>query len=232
MPDRRHEHLKNYVDITKYQGRSVTLRTAVYVLQLRNDNGQIHEPMGPVVAFCVHWSAVDNPQVVHDGYHAQAGRLVAGGPAAIIKVLDDTQKGQHLWGRNSGIEGHALCAGGSNADEDLVIALGTYLGERCAWKRIDPRSTVRLPKMKANLVTNTITRVPGEWVTVPVIADHCLYAKLDGYWPQRWDVGDPRVNGKPSLLPAIRKQAELVYDELKAGKRKFQYADLHKNVRG
>jgi hypothetical protein len=147
-----------------------------------------------------------------------------------VRTLYPAAKGQHVWGRNTGLTGIAYAA---TADADLPgygpgaptprqrVAMQTLLGELAAWRHLDPRGFVSLDKKASN--ASSIWTVPGI-VTVPVIMSHQTLALLDGYGAERWDTG--------ALLAPDRAAGQLVYDELKGhpmadgSKRAFQFATL------
>jgi hypothetical protein len=190
-------------------------------VMLIKGNSQRGEPLGDYRGVCMHWTAGDR-LTAFDEYHlniADNGRA-----ALIIKTLPLTDKGQHVWGRNTGLVGLSYCAMLNATSNNLGKfqptarqreAMQVVVAELCAWRRLDPHDTFTLPKMKP---AGARLAPAGGSVEVPVVADHAIYAKLDGYPRDRWDTGPFYAEDRAAICK--------VYDELKAGKRQFRFASL------
>lgn len=199
---------------------------------LKAVNKQRHEAAGAATSLAYHWSAGDWDDA-YDDYGFSVVWNPVNKKVGIVKALDWKEKGQHLWGRNTGIVGIGF-AGMMDATTDpagnliagprplnaQMITAGALLGaEICAWKRIDPRQKIEVPEKRPNadmtLLVNT-----GRMIKVPTVWDHAGWAKVDGYARHRWDVH--------KYQPQIMKELLGFYDELKAGKRQFQFEELLK----
>jgi hypothetical protein len=189
----------------EFQGETFTFERA---------NSQRHEASIPPVKSAVHWSA-GNPKTVYDDYTfciTEVNKKIF-----IFKCLKWSEKGQHLWLRNSGTLGFSmLCFAKDEATmptKDQIEYTALAIAEVYAWKKIDPRGKVSTYKISQGKV------IPGSNLEVDTISDHMSYAKSDGYYPDRVDVG--------VYLKPIRDRAVAIFDELKTpGKRKFQLLSL------
>ena len=214
-------------DGSKFFGPKGTRQVATFggeVYTFVGNNTQKHDGNEPDKAFCCHWE-VDHHRTVWDDYNGCIGENGQGQAVAIL-TLEPGQKPQATWKRNTGIFNLAFCAMADAVDvpdHPMVQMMGRWIGERCARHGIDPRGTVTLQKMLCE--GSQLVPVPGETIEVPVIHDHCLIAKHDGYFPDRWDIGDPEVNGKPSLLPAVQAAAYATYDAITEHDQAYQLSD-------
>lgn len=209
-------------DVSDRAAGPVTLPGFGTIELVTDDNGQRHEPFLPITGFVMHWTADTNRMRVYAAYHWAIADN--GSEAAIIRTLHPSEKGQHLWGRNTGIGGAAYCA---TADSELAgygpgaptarqrEAMQILGAEFCAWHHIDPRGHLALPKKASD--ASSIWTVPGQ-VTAPTVASHQTFAALDGYAAERWDTG--------ALLPPDRAAIQALYDDLKAGRRHFVLTSL------
>jgi hypothetical protein len=207
------------VDLSQVHG-SVSVPDFGNVMIIRA-NSQRKEALGAYRGVCMHWTA-GNHTTVFDGYHlnvADNGRV-----ALIVKPLPLDKKGQHVWGRNTGIVGVTYCAmhnatssnyGKAQPTSRQREALQTVIAEFCAWRRLDPRGEIEIPKMR---ISGSQLVAAGGTVKVPVLADHAKYAQLDGYPRDRWDTGRFYEEDRAEILK--------IFDELKNGKRQFRFASI------
>lgn len=176
-------------------------------------NSQRHEPNIPFVKSAIHWSA-GSPKTVYDDYTFCITEV--NNKAFIFKCLKWSEKGQHLWLRNSGTLGFSmLCFAKDESTmptKDVVEYTSAIIAEVFAWKKIDPRSKTETYKISSGKILS------DQHITVDTISDHLTYAKSDGYYPDRIDVG--------KYLPIIKNRAIAIFDDLKSNKRKFQYLEL------
>lgn len=109
------------------------------------------------------------------------------GDGKVVQTLPITVKGSHCWKRNSGNIGVSWCAmaDGFPVTKAQREAAAILIAELCGVYGIDPDKDVQ---------------------------DHAYWAKIDGYFPDRWDVG--------SEMGPLRKRIKEVRAELKAGTRK------------
>lgn len=185
------------------------------------NNSQKKDGNAPAKAFCMHWE-VDHHTTVWDDYDFCVGEL-ADKRAVLVRTLAPGDKPQATWGRNTAILNGAFCAMAVPTDvpdDPMIQMAGRYIGEYCARHGIDPRGTIQLPRKQMVNGGASLVTVDG-FITVPVIHDHCTIAEHDGYGPSgtgdRWDIGHPKVWGKPSLLPRVQAVAYATYDAVKAG---------------
>lgn len=169
------------------------------------------EPLGKPRHITLHWSAGSYTQT-HPGYHASVV-----GSGEVLVSYPYHLKGSHTWGRNSGNLGGSLCADPTRNDrkpKDVQIeALAKWAAEACIVYGLNPRGTVTLPAMR--VTGRRIVAVPGKTIEAPVIADHAFFAKKDGYFPDRWDIGD--------LYPIVLNKARWYFDKLQAGALRFEH---------
>ena len=206
------------------------------VTLVTSDNNQRHEPMIPLQGFVMHWTGLDITPASPAAairmivFAAYAWGIVDNGlEAAIIRTLKPTEKGAHLWGRNTGLTGAAYAAtadssrpgygpGAPTAHQRAAMAvLG---GEFCAWHRLDPRGTNQLSRKQRvgkGTVDDRLVTLPGT-IAFPVVACHQTYAGPDQYGDERWDTG--------ALCDPDREAIAQVYAQLKAKTRSFALAAL------
>jgi hypothetical protein len=166
-----------------------------------------------------HWTA-GNSTDLYDDYHFNVSTGIDKKPI-VFKTLKFTEKGQHLWGRNSGMIGLGFCAlstqAGNKPTAEMIDTGALLTAEICAWKRIDPKGFLKLPGKQQTADGKALYNT-GHTVSIPTIADHATYAKSDGYYPDRVDVAE--------ILPILTRKAIAYYDELKKGKRSFVFLSL------
>lgn len=172
-----------------------------------------------------HWTAGGFLQC-WDDYNFNVAWDAAAKRVIIVRTLNWHQKGKHLWGYNSGMVGITLCAMGTPdlvPTADMIEAAAILTAEICAWKHIDPTGTLALPAKKNQ--GGALVEVGG-LIHPPTIHDHAWFAKANGYFPDRWDVG--------AYYPKLVERSRLIYRELKGapmpggGKRDFQLEELLK----
>ena len=214
------------IDISNLFGKVRTAECMGLVIQLYPANLQAHEPLGPVNGFTLHWEATDRDDAYND-YHQCILHDPKGKRACIAKCLDLAQKGQHAWGRNTGLYGIALAAmaTGFPATQEELDAMSLSIAEGCFKLKLNPRGKLQLPKKKR--VGNTLVTVAG-FIEVPVVHDHAHLAARDGYKSERWDIGSqlPKAH-KYNLYAPVVAEALVIYDELVSGKRKPSLGHLY-----
>lgn len=190
---------------------------------IHKENSQKSEPMSNPLGNVNHWTAGDYDDF-YDGYHFNIG--IVNNQIAVVKTLNFNQKGQHLWGRNSGMIGITLCAMKdwvlfpTNEQLDTMAILNA---EICAWKNINPKGILKLPRMK--VTGNTISFVGGSQ-NFNAISDHREFAVADGYGASRQDINNTKI--KRDYIIDVRQKTILYFNDLKADRRKFLFADLLK----
>lgn len=190
-------------------------------ISLERPNYQRSEFMGKPDKIVLHWTA-GNKKTLYDDYHYNITEI--DGEGYVFQTLKLTEKGQHLWGRNSGSVGITLCCKSIPTDlptEKMIDAAAVLVAELCCWKNLNIKGKITLEKKTTKRVGKELIlyNVPGS-ISVDVVSDHAAYARLDNYYPDRWDI--------EKYLPIIKAKAETYYTELKAGKRTFQFKDIIK----
>ena len=183
-----------------------------YGLQLRKSNTQLNEPLGKPIGLVNHWSGVKQPNILFNPYHWHITQL--GDEVFIIQTLAMSQKGQHLFGRNSNMVGISLCGVPSTITKYSVEQMGILNGELCFKYGINADSKILLPKKK--LYNGSLINAGG-MINFNAISDHAEFAKSDGYFPNRVDIGD--------LIDDVRKVAIETYKGLKSGTKKYTILD-------
>jgi hypothetical protein len=210
-------------DITTNSGGTVTIGNKVYVLNSVNkqkDEGNTSASGKFHIVW--HWTAGTDASL-YDDYHFNISVDVTKTKAVAFKTLQFSEKGQHLWQRNTGAIGFSFCALSTNAENKptpVMVDAGVILtAEVCAWKGIDPRGTILLPEKKYTRSSDSMANT-GRDVAFPTIADHATFARKDGYYPDRVDID--------TLLPVLVKRAQEHFDLLKQGKTQFRYLPIIK----
>lgn len=187
---------------------------------------------------CVHWGATDWNDIYND-YHYTIVFDPETRKAYVVKGLNDEQKGQHLWGRNSGCYGVGFAAmrdatpkagmtavqfKGPNPIQPEQMELAAQLiAELCAWKKMNPFAEVTLMDKKrgGDSLVNT-----GGTMQAPTVADHAWFARQDGYPYDRWDIAD--------YFPTLKARVDTMFRELKGQKmpdgkaRAFEFEEVLK----
>lgn len=196
------------------------------IYYIQKENSQKNETMGKVIGLVPHWTAGDY-QTFFDGYHVNFGFI--NNEVIVVKTLLFSQKGQHLWARNSGMIGLVLCAMKDwllKPNKYQVDMMALFIAEYCCWYGLDPESEVTLPE-KYRVNYNTLGNT-GKMKKFPIIADHRTYAESDGYGEERQDILDSKVNPEVNYYEIVRDRAISYYKQLKANKRKFVFLSLLK----
>lgn len=164
-----------------------------------------------------HWTAGTATQLFN-GYHYNITEV--NNEVFVFKTLNRKEKGQHVWGRNTGAIGNTLCCMYNNKKptDKMIDALAILNAEQCAWYNIDPRKQIQLAKKKRTGVNSLVT-VSG-FINAPTVSDHSFFAKQDGYASDRWDIGD--------YMKIVYDKCLKYYDELKSGKRQFTFKEIIK----
>lgn len=163
-----------------------------------------------VKGICLHWTAGTYSQTF-DHYHFN---ITYDGKLAHPKQTRSIyEAGSHLYKRNTGMIGISMCGMANKnypIEEHQVEVTAKLTAELCLVLGLDPAGTH---------VVNDLT-VPGKTHTVPVVADHKTFAKID-YPGQRWDIGH---EGDPvALYPLIYKKVQWYYAKLKSGEQKREF---------
>lgn len=184
---------------------------------INNDNSQLNENMGKVIGIVLHWTAGDQ-KTFYNGYPINIGFI--DNEVIVVKTIKFTQKGQHVWQRNSGLLGIALCAMKVwiiKPNEYQLDIMSLFIAEYCSWNKLDPEKTISLPEKK--LVGITLVNT-GRNKNFPIISDHRTFAEADGYGSERQDI--------LNYYQPVREKAIQYYKELKNNKRKFQFLEILK----
>lgn len=196
--------MASIIDVSDLFRRVASVNCMGLNLTLHSANGQKGEPLGKITQLVLHWTAGDY-RGVWDDYHYNVAFDRSEKRACIVKTLDLTQKGQHLWKRNTGAVGVSFCAMADHrfpVTEEQKEACALLLAELCYKLNLDPR------------LKGTIT-------------DHAEWAKVDGYYPDRWDIGS-QAAGAANLLKPLEARTIAIWHELKAGKRKLTLESILK----
>lgn len=184
--------MASVIDLTSHFGNTRTANCMGLILSLFTANKQKHTPLGHPTQLVMHWTA-GNYQQVWDDYHFNIAYDPVAKRACVAKTLNLTQKGQHLWKRNTGAIGvtfSGMLDKRFPITTEQIEAAGELLAEIC---------------LKYNWTEEKIT-------------DHATWAKIDGYFPTRWDIGN--------ILPMVRAETKKVLAELKSGRRKPVFWNL------
>lgn len=205
----------NYLDISKRPSGLFTFNNQSF--SYRKINSQRKDPMGELLGLVMHHSGVQKG-IVFDDYHFN---ITEGkdGQVYVFKTLGFNEKGQHLWGRNTGLLATSLCCLATGKDtptENMIKANAILNAEKFAWKRLNFGRLI-LPAKK--IFSGNLVNIVGETITIDSLSDHGSYAKLDGYFPDRWDVGEGIKN---TIITLTKKH----YSDLKSGKAQFIFKDL------
>lgn len=132
------------------------------------------------------------------------------GDGTVVQNLSVNEKGAHTWGRNTGNVGISLCAmaPGFPVTPAQREACAVLIACLCGMFGLDIGGKIELPEMK---VIGERIVATGHTMMFPVVNDHAGFAKADGYFPDRWDIG-------PEYAP-IMARAKVIRAEIVAGKR-------------
>jgi len=221
-----------YLNATKLYGKQDSALIDEFNLYLFGENTQASRPLGKPQGVVFHHTAGTYNQCFN-GYHFNVVYDVKTQKAHIVKNLTIKQLGQHLWGRNTGMLAISFSSmrgavnmtnhpGPYPINAAMLQVATIFTAELCAWTSLNPKGNLVLPKKRIS--GNSLITVPGASITVPVLGDHAIYARHDGYFPSRWDVGGPEGEIMKALAPAIATH----HDRLKSGKATFEYLGLLK----
>jgi N-acetylmuramoyl-L-alanine amidase len=157
--------------------------------------------LGTPTFITVHWTAGSWSQVWYD-YHFNIKADPAKRTASLIQTLPLAWKGQHVRGRNSHNIGVTICAMG-----DMTQVVN---GKRIKTGTYHPQPTQ--VELAAKLIAELQIKLD---IADGDVVDHAHWAKIDGYYPERWDCGD--------LWPVIDKKRAWYKAKLLAGDLPFQY---------
>lgn len=177
IPVRLLDLSKNFPAWGKDKVYSASISKIGYSLHLFAANEQKNSPLGTITRCVLHWTAGSGLQM-WDDYHFNIA--LAGKSPVVVKTCSLTQKGQHLFKRNTGAVGFTFAAPGPNSvTPEMIEIMAKLLGEFCYKHGLDPAGKT----------------ADGFYV----IDDHAAYAKADGYFPDRWDIG--------TLMKPLRQKA-------------------------
>lgn len=208
-----------YLDASQLFGKQDHAKVAGLDLTLFEANNQKEQGLGVVHGVVLHWTAGNYTQI-WDDYHYNVVYDPTHKQAHVVKTLKTTDKGSHIWGRNTGLIGITMsCMVDKQhpVTAEQVEAVSQLVAEICAWKRIDPKGTYHTDGKASNESRIWTT---GESLEAAVIADHHWYALKDGYSNARWDIGD--------YYKIVKSKAQANYEHLKAGTAQFQYKEIIK----
>jgi hypothetical protein len=206
----------NYIDVSHLVGHQSEAKVENLILQLLTENDQKDQAFGTAVGVVLHHTA-GNYHQVFDAYQFCIAFDSAHKKAYVVKMLDWSQKGKHVWGYNTGMVGISLCAmadGVPYAPEQIEL-MCVLAAEICAWKRLDPRGHLTLPA-KTTQGDNLVAT--GGTMQMAVLADHAHFAHANAYYPERTDI-------ETIYAHAVARTLE-IYDALKAHTREFEFKPL------
>jgi hypothetical protein len=181
VPVRMLDLSKSFPAFGKDKVYSASIAKIGYSLHLFAANEQKSSELGPIKRCVLHWTAGSGLQI-WDDYHFNIA--LAGNNPVAIKTCGLKQKGQHLYKRNTGSVGFTFSAPGpKGVTPQMLEMMAKLLAEFCYVYKLDPDGKT----------------ADGFWV----IDDHAAYAKVDGYYPDRWDIGE--------LMKPLRQKAAWYY---------------------
>lgn len=162
------------------------------------------EPMGPIRNMTLHWTAGSHTQTFDD-YH-----FCVLGSGQVVQTRPIGMKGGHTWKRNGGNIGISMCAkaDGYPVTDAQRESTARLVAELAGMFGLDLHAKVLLPDLRMRgdqLIPTGRTRAFG------VLADHAAFARADGYYPDRWDVGEE--------FDPISARAKAFRAEIRSGKR-------------
>jgi hypothetical protein len=184
--------MPSVIDLSEAFGREAAATCMRLKLALFAHNDQKDQPLGTPTQVVLHWTAGTYAQC-WDSYHFNIAFDAKAPRACVVKALSLKQKGQHLAKRNTGAIGVTLCAMASKSHP------------------VQPLQEAAAAELCAELLWH-------HKLSIAHLTDHAHWARVDGYFPHRWDVGD--------RFAAIRALTEARLRELQAGERKPAYTHL------
>jgi hypothetical protein len=161
-----------------------------------------------------HWTVGRRSQL-WDGYHCNITEM--NNKLFCFRTLKRKEKGQHLWRRNSGAVGNALCSmyKEEKPTSEMVELLALLNAEQCAWYNLNPESFIDLPKKKIS--GEQLIDVEGE-IIAPILGDHKFFGIKDSYGNQDIDF----------YMPLVKTKAIKYFKDLKSKNRKFELLEIIK----
>ena len=206
--------MASFINLAPLFGHTQTANCMGLGLTLHPANGQKDEAMGTPTGIVLHWTAGDYTGA-WDDYHYNVAMDVTNKRACVMQCLRLDQKGQHLWGRNSGMIGISFCAMADHrfpVTDEQKEAAAHLIAELCYKFNLDPSRALQLPELKQ--VAGSLTRTGG-LIHPLTVSDHADFAKHDGYYPDRWDIGS-QEDAAHNLMVPLRKRAMELLGQLKA----------------
>lgn len=203
-------------DISKFAAATFNLNGVTFEYIRENHTRNIFSEKE--LHLCNHWTG-GNPKQLYDKYHNNLTEV--NGVIYGFRTLKRLEKSEALWQRNTGSVNNTMCLLATKKNmpsQNLLTALAILNAEQCAWYKLNPEGLIVLPKKKLINPTTLIT-VAGS-ISAPIISDHKFFADKD-YPSGRVDIGKERIE-------FVRKKAIEFFNELKAGKRQFQFLELIK----
>lgn len=201
-----------------YSRNAGTISANGNLFNFNRPNEQRKDDPGTPFMIVPHWTVADRDSLFDD-YHFNITQIKD--QVYVFQTLSWSEKGQHLWQRNTGAVGISLC-GMSNENNKpsayMADTMAILCAEICAWKHIDPFKKIELPKKKYISQDHRmiLQNVPGEVIQIDPISDHAVFGVKDGY-------------GNPDIGPyykIVLESALEYYKELKANKRQFIFKEL------
>ena len=167
-----------------------------------------NESLGTPTLITLHWTAGSYTQT-HDSYH-----FCVTGDGRTVQTLGLAFKGSHVWGRNTGNLGIAMCAMANartlptqrQIEETAALIADLSVQYAIAF---DATHTCRRHKVIKG------SRIPDDGtIEIARITDHAAYARCDGYYPDRWDCG--------RYTEEITRKARWYANEVAQGRRRIR----------
>lgn len=200
----------NKVKAYKAVNNEKTLTLPSGKINIQRINTQRAEALGTIKGVVLHWTA--GPKTLaFDDYHINIVETAS--EVAVIQTLNYTEKGMHLYKRNTGMIGVSMASMQnpklkSQQPSALQLeATALIIAEICCYKNLNPEKEFSTYKLGNPAL-----------VSAPIISDHKYWAIEDMYYPDRWDID--------TYYAPLRLRAIALFKELKANKRKFQFQDI------
>ncbi len=163
------------------------------------------EPLGTPTHITLHWTA-GGPAQTFPEYH-----WCVTGAGGVVQTLPIGEKGAHTWRRNSNNIGISMCCcpPGQPPTTVQIEHTAKLVAELCMRYGIPVQGSYEGPAYRregADTPDDTLVQVGTQ--ACPTVTDHAWYARQDGYYPERWDIGE--------YLVTILAKARWYHDALKA----------------
>ena len=143
---------------------------------MRND-------MGSINLITLHWTGGSYTQT-WPKYHFNVT-----GSGQTMRTLPLSEKGEHTWGRNTGNIGITMCCMANartlptmkQIEETAALIADLSIQFKIGFNDV-------YAAQRHKVINQTRIPIPGT-VDVFRITDHAAYARVDGYYPDRWDCG-------------------------------------------